>query len=321
MMDKKTFLGKHPKLLAYLGLIFVVFIWGVNPIISNYLHGKGAENSAGICTAFISLVSALGLFITCIPHLKKFDKSILKVAIPTGIFNSTAAILQRIGLTFSSPTNLAFLENLSCVVVPIILIFLIKKKPNALTIIASILCLLSSIILSGILTNGFGIGIGDAMFALAGIMYGVNIAVTGVYAKKFFAPLYVFIQMVIQTILAFLTAIALNFIKIDGVPIEPIRFVFNIEYILIILACGLVVNALCWVVRTNAMKKVDPTIVAVIMPFSAVVTGLISVISGMDALSLSLVLGAMLGLVAAILSGLGDAKKPKLKNISKKTEK
>ena len=65
-------------------------------------------------------------------------------------------------------------------------------------------------------------------------------------------------------------------------------------------------NAFCWIVRTSAMKKVDATVVAVIMPFSAVVTAVISVIRGADPLTNNLIIGGFLSLCAAILSGFSD---------------
>ncbi len=38
------------------------------------------------------------------------------------------------------------------------------------------------------------LGKGEIHCALAGLLYGVNIAVTGVYAKDFYAPMYVMID-------------------------------------------------------------------------------------------------------------------------------
>ena len=65
---------------------------------------------------------------------------------------------------------------------------------------------------------------------------------------------------------------------------------------------------MCWTVRTSAMKYVSPSAVAVIMPFSAVVTGIVAVILGMDTVSRTLIVGAILGLAAALMSSLGDLK-------------
>ena len=48
------------------------------------------------------------------------------------------------------------------------------------------------------------------------------------------------------------------------------------------------------------------TVVAVMMPFSSIITGGLSVLIGMDELTVELVIGAVLGLVAMIICAFGD---------------
>ena len=190
----------------------------------------------------------------------------------------------------------------------IFLFFFIKKKPTFLIIFASFLCLVGSFILSGLdfSSNSISFGKGEILCALAGLFYGVNIAGTGAYAKKFYAPLYVMIQMWIHTTISFATAISLNFIKIDGVPIEAIGFSWDIKALLCIVVFALISSTLCWLIRTNVMKYINASVVAVIMPFSAVIASILSVLCGTDTLTLNLVLGASIGFIAVILSSVGD---------------
>ena len=54
------------------------------------------------------------------------------------------------------------------------------------------------------------------------------------------------------------------------------------------------------------MKHVDASIVAVIMPFSSIIAGVLSVLLGMDVLSKELVIGALLGLVSMLICAVGD---------------
>lgn len=305
------------QILAYLGLIFVVFVWGTAPLMSVYLY---QYYTATICTSVGSLVSAIALLIISFPHLKKLNKDYFKVAVPTGIFYSVATLLQKIGLQYTTPTQYAFLENLSCIVVPVLLFFFIKKKPSFLTIFASFLCLVGTFILSGLdfASNSISFGKGEILCALAGLFFGVNIAGTGAFAKKFYAPLYVMIQMWIHTLISFATAVSLNFIKIDGVPIETISFSWELKNLLCIVGFALTSSTLCWLIRTNVMKHIDASVVAVIMPFSSVVVGVLSVLCGTDTLTLNLVLGAGIGFVAGILSSVADIlyKRKKKENFS-----
>mgnify|MGYP003323949934 CR=1 FL=1 len=91
-------------------------------------------------------------------------------------------------------------------------------------------------------------------------------------------------------------------ITVNGQIMEPARFTWGIYPIVFIVIFALITNALCWTVRTNALKKIDASVVAVIMPFSAVITAIASVIIGTDKVTLNLVLGGILCLAAAILS-------------------
>ena len=206
-MKKIEQTNKNSCLAAYTALIFVIFIWGTSPIVNTYLY---QSYTATICSAACSLVAGTSLLLICLPHLKKLNKTYFKIAVPTGIFNSVASLLQKIGLQYTTPAQYAFLENLSCVVVPVLLFIFIRKKAGFLTITASILCLIGSFILSGMSFSGAHVtlGKGELLCGLAGLLYGVNIAATGAFATKLYAPLYVLIQTWIHTLVSFATAFA-----------------------------------------------------------------------------------------------------------------
>lgn len=303
MQNKNLLKGKTG---AYAGLVFVIFIWGLSPLITNYLHNYFSPT---IRIAMGTFVCALSMFLISSGKLGLINKDYFKIAIPTGACIGIADMLQKIGLQYTTPSHYAFLENLSVVVVPILLFFIIKKKPSWLTIVAAVLCLASCFILTGMLSGGTEIfWLGDSLCALSGVFYGINIAVTGIHAKKFFVPIYLTIQLFTEAVLSFVSAITLN-----ATAIEPIKFSFDIKLILLNIGFVLVSLTLGWLIRTWAMKSVDPTVVAVMMPFSATVTVIASIILGQDTISKELIIGAVLGLVAIILSGLGDKEPEKQK--------
>ncbi|MBO7762788.1 MAG: DMT family transporter [Clostridia bacterium] len=294
---------------AYAGLILVIFLWGAAPQLTLYFYDYFSPT---IRVAIGSLTSGLAMLLISWHRLPLLSRRYFKLAVPTGVFLGAADILQKIGLQYTTPTNYAFLENLSVVVVPILLFFLVKKRPTLLTLLAVLLCLASSLVLTGVLRAGGGFGAGDILCALSGMLYGVNIAVTGVYAKDVCVSLYLSIQLLTVAVLGFLSAVLL-----DAMGVEPILLTTDIRQYLLLILMVLTVSTLGWLIRTAAMKKVDPTVVAVMMPFSAVVTVFISVLAGTDTLSLSLFVGAVLGLAAILLSGLGERDVRKKKEDSK----
>ena len=292
-------------LFAYLGIIAVVFIWGVIPTAKKALIG--GHFSAAIYSAITTGAGAVALLLISIKDIRKINLSYFKMAIPTGFVVGAAALLQAIAYKYdASPTKQAFLENLSCVVVPILLFIITRKRPSLLTVGACVLCLASSFVLGDIFTVGLSFGTADILNALAGVCYGINIAITGIYAKKYHAPLYVMIQLFVQAIVSLIVALAFNFISFGGEPMDKIVFTPDIWLILGAVGIGVLTNAVCWTVRTVSMKYVSPSVVAVIMPFSAVVIGIVAVILGMDKISYTLIIGAVLGLAASLISSAAD---------------
>lgn len=123
-----------------------------------------------------------------------------------------------------------------------------------------------------------------------------------------------------ECILSLIVAIAFNFITMNGVPIEVIRFSWNPLLLFSRIAIVLISSTLCWVIRTNSMKHVDATVVAVMMPFSSIVAGILSVLVGMDELSVNLVLGAVLGLIAMLICAFGDIKADKRASVNSRAD-
>lgn len=300
----------HPTTFSYAGLILVVLIWGCSPVYTSYLYNYFSASIYGVARSFVALVA---LALIAGKKLKLINKDYLKVAGTTGLFYSFATLFQKIGLQYTTPTKYAFLENLSCVVVPFLMYFLVKKKPSFLKILSALICLLSAFILSGMMKGGLGsFGIGEILCGLAGLFYGVNIAGSGANAKRLDATVYLTIQMVIEFVLSSIFAVALNFISLDGETVlEPIKFTFEFLPIMGIVFSALVINTMCWVIRMKSMKHVNASAVAIIMPFAAVITSIVSIIFGKDTLSLELVLGASLGLVAIFISTFDDLREKK----------
>ena len=303
---------KSAVMMAYISICSVVVFWGVIPTFKKALIG--GQYSASVYTAITTTAGAIALLLLSVKKLRALNKTYFKVAIPTGLCVAAASLVQAIAYNYdASPTKQAFLENLACVIVPLILFLIIKKKPSVITVGAALLCLVSSFVLGDILSLGLSVGAADILNALAGVLYGVNTAFTGIYARKLDAKLYVMLQLFVQGISSVLMAILFHFVPFGGSLIDPFVFTPKLGLILAVAGVGILTNAVCWTLRTAAMKHVSPSAVAVIMPFSAVVTGVFAVILGMDAIAPSLVIGAILGLAAALLSSFGDLKESKAK--------
>jgi len=283
----------NKKLISYIGLFFVVIVWGILPLVTVSFYKYYSPTSR---LTFVQLV----LFVTYIAisgkNLWRFNKEYLKVGICTGIFLALADLTQKIGLLYTTPAKYAFLENLSCITVPILMFFFVKKKPTFITFLSCILCLVGVFILNGVTLDG-GWGVGELLCGASGLLYGFNIAGTAAFAKKLYAPLYLAVQAAVGFILTSVFTVLL-----DKTGVEPIFFTVDVSLLFAIAVITVITNAVCWIIRTNTLKHIDATVVAIIMPFSAVITAITSVLFGMDTLSLNMVLGGALGVIAILLA-------------------
>lgn len=216
---KKFEINNTPK--AYAALWFVVLVWGTAPLLNNYM----VQNYSPSVSLFgHSLLSFLTLLLVNLKSLKEIDRKCVGIAVLTGVFNMLATLLQSIGLLYTTPANYAFLENLSCAVVPFALWILVRKRPTALNIITVVLCLVGVFILSGVDLRTFAFGKGDILCGVAGLLYGINIALTGVYAKDVKPGLFIMLQMLTTTVLSFGSIFLLNGIHAGGEPIVGIWY-------------------------------------------------------------------------------------------------
>ena len=295
---------KAPKRVYYFALFFVVLVWGLDPLIMSYFYNY---YSASLLTAIGTLVSFVMLLFFNRRRLCELNSRYFLVAAPISALNSVACLLQKIGLQYTTPANYAFLEHLSCVVVPITLLLLVKKLPSLPQCLAGVLCLCGCFILCGVGTAGAAsLAFGDVLCALAGILLGVCVALTGVFGKGLDMSLYMVVHMGVYFLISAASTVALHFIRIGGVPAEPIHFKLDLLLLLLAALFGLVSIGLCWLLKNMVIVHTDPTVVAVVSPFSAVVSAVLSVLLGQDPLRYNLVIGAALILAAVLFSGLGD---------------
>ena len=299
---------KNPKLPSYLGLAMVVLVWGSAPLFTLKLY---EYYSPTIRLFFSETVLVITYLIISGKRIKDFNMNYIKVGIPTGLFLAFANITQKIGLFYTTPTKYAFLENLSCITVPITLFILTGKKIKPHVMLSCIICFLGVFILSGTFADDTSsLGLGEILCGAAGLLYGFNIAGTGLYAKKLYAPLYLAVQSTVGMITSLAFALVLNSVTspLSGntVPLEKLVFSFDPRHMLFVILVAVITSSICWIIRTNSMKHIDASVVAVISPFSAVITGILSVITGSDTLNINLILGGVLVLGSIFMSSYDD---------------
>lgn len=298
-------------LLPFIALIIVIFVWGIDPVVFSYFY---IDYSATLLCAISTFTSAIVFLFIARKSFKKIDKKFLKVAIPIAVLNSTGALIQKIGLQYTTPAYYSFLEYISCAVAPIILIFITKKVPKLMQVLSIVLCIAGTFIISGMLNETFKFSIGEVLCGLSGVIFGVSIAITGTYAKDIDLNLLTAFHMILYFIISVILTILLNYLTVNGEPLEAIKFTLNPMKLIPAALFGLLTIGICWTLKNNALTKLNPILVTLFTPLSAVLSGTLSVILKIDTLSLNLVIGAVLIITASIISGISDVKDEKLIN-------
>ena len=291
---------------AYVELILVVLIWSFSPIISNLEIVKD-NYSPGMIIALRSLFAVLALAVINGKRLMKINKEYLKWAVPSGFILGAASICQMVGYRYGAgPGESAVLENLALIVIPILLFVFVKQKPTWTKILAAVLCFIGSAIiaLAGTAGDLLSVSLGKWLACLSGILYGANFVITGTYAKKLDSGVFVFVQIAVQT----LTAFAYVFIGEQILLAKENVFICSLELapLLTVAALGILATGICWTLRAHCLKKIPVMIASVIMPFSTVLTGIWSLIGGLEPFTWNLLIGGVIVVGAILLAQFGD---------------
>ena len=301
MIEYKRLLGREVTVMKkyYVMLITSMVVWGIDPVVTTYLYNYySASVLASVCTFF----SMILFFVLSAKNLKNINGKFLKVAIPMATMSVLANMLQRIGLQYTTPACYAFLERLSCAVVPVVFFLMTRKKPTANQILASVLCLVGCFILSGVKLNDLAsIGIGNILCGLAGILAGIYVVFLSVYGRDLNLMLYMVVYMTVYFLESALMAVVLNFVKIGGVPMESVVFSMNPLILSLSAIFGLISVGICWLLRTESGTHLNPVKVSLLLPLSTIISGVVSVICGYDKLTVSYVVGAVLIILSIVI--------------------
>ena len=293
---------KEIKIISFLVLVAVVALWGVAPVVSKTAFDSF---SPGILIALRGAFAIVVMAIIINKNFKKIDKSYL-ICIPAGIFLALAYIFQFVGLKYTVPSKNTFLENISCITIPLFMFIFIREKPTWNSIVSAILCVIGSLILVG---NGFdfmsffksGSLKGDGLSAIGGLFFGLDIAFTKVFCKDKDPLIYVFLQICVMTVISF--AYAFIF---EGQVFGVLAYAFDIRSVLMVAFLGIICTAVCWVSRAWAMRYVDAMTVSLLVPLSAVVATCLSIAYNMEEFNLNLLIGGAVIMVSIAVSAIFD---------------
>ncbi len=175
---------KKEKQLNYIGLALLMIatlIWGTSFIIL-----KNTLNSLPVMfvLAIRFIISAVVLFIIFHKKFISITKKTVLTGLSLGAILATAYLLQTYGLKGVSPGENAFLTSTYSVMVPFMCWALFKRKPDAFSIVAGVLCVGGIGLVA--FTDGTGLtaGLGQILTLVCAVFYGLQIIVISIFGER-----------------------------------------------------------------------------------------------------------------------------------------
>lgn len=251
------------KWVADLSLLFVAFIWGVTFVI--------VQNAIDflpplLFNGFRFLIAAAVLF--AIVFLKKEHRQATpktwKNGAILGICLTVGYAFQTIGLMYTTVSKTGFITGLSVVLVPLLALFILKKRPAPLSAVGSIVAAIGLYLMTAGGSGGWNIG--DFFVLICAIGFAFHIIFTDIYTRHTPALTLTAIQVASVSLLCF----------IFGFLLEDWRAALTVENLSeakvwsALFITAIFATAFAFFIQTYAQKFASPTRVVLILAMEPV---------------------------------------------------
>lgn len=275
------------KYLSILGLVAVTVIWGGGFVASDMALNSLRPFQIMVIRFLLASIIMGGVGIK---QLRDIRKEEIKAGALMGTALFVGFALQIIGLQYTTPSKNAFLTATNVVLVPFIAFVIYKKRVSFNGMIGAVLAIVGVGILS--LDKNLSLSLGDGLTLICAVGFAFQIFLTGEFAGKYRATVLNFVQMC--------TAFLLSAIFMVGSG----QFKFNVttEGWLSVLYLGLISTTLTYLLQTTCQKYVDETKAAIILSMESVFGTLFSIAILHERITLKMVIGCIIILIAVIIS-------------------
>lgn len=272
-------------------LILTTVIWGGGFIITKVAVDAGFPPSFVLAARFLlGVVFMLAVFWR---DIRKTSSEEFKVGCVAGGMLFLAFLVQTIGIQYTSPSNNALITSSNVVMVPFVTWALMGKRPPIKTILLSFVCFLGMCVLSYTPDVGLSFNKGDLLTLLCAFCYACHISFLGFSAGRIenVAALN-FVQLLVAAVIS-----TMYFLAFEFVPITLPQLYSGAVGLVFL---GVFSTGLCFFMQSYAQQILPPVRIAIMLSLEGMFGSIMSVMAGYDALSLHLVLGAVIILFSLI---------------------
>jgi drug/metabolite transporter (DMT)-like permease len=270
--------------LAPWALIAVAAMWGIS-----FVWMKDILDQQDVYSFLVSrfLVASLVMLVANPKVITRLNREILIKGSLIGTALGLGYIFQTLGLERTTPAITGFITGLYVVLTPLIGALILKEK---LTIQAWFYIALATVGLGILSITGISIGTGELFVLISAFLFASHILLLSRWSKDFDSYTLTFVQLATCAV-------------VSGVPASLNGFVAppDTQVWAVVVFTAVFATFFAFVIQTWAQARISATKVAVILTMEVVFAALFSVALGAEPLTLRILLGGSMVLVAMIM--------------------
>lgn len=270
--------------LAPWALLAVAAMWGIS-----FVWMKDILDQQDVYSFLVSrfVVAALVMLVANPKVITRLNRELLIKGSLIGTALGLGYIFQTLGLERTTPAITGFITGLYVVLTPLMGAFILKEK---LTIQAWFYIALATVGLGVLSITGLSIGTGELFVLISAFLFAAHILLLSRWSKDFDAYTLTFIQLATCAV-------------VSGVPASLNGFVAppDTQVWAVVVFTAVFATFFAFVIQTWAQARISATKVAVILTMEVVFAALFSVALGAEPLTLRILLGGSMVLVAMIM--------------------
>lgn len=271
-------------ILAPWALLAVAAMWGIS-----FVWMKDILDQQDVYSFLASrfLVASLVMLVLNPRVISRLNREILKKGSVIGTALGLGYIFQTLGLDRTTPAITGFITGLYVVLTPLIAALLLKER---LTKQAWFYIVLATAGLAVLSVTGWSIGTGEIFVLISALLFAAHILLLSQWSKKFDAYALTLVQLATCAVVSGIPA------SVNGFIAPP-----DLQVWAVIIFTAVFATFFAFVIQTWAQARISATKVAVILTMEVVFAALFSVILGAEPLTLRIVIGGSMVLIAMIM--------------------
>lgn len=270
--------------LAPWALLAVAAIWGISFVWMKDILDQQDVFSFLVCRF---IVASLIMVLVRPAIFKNLSWKLISRGSLAGFALGTGYIFQTLGLERTTPAITGFVTGLYVVFTPLIGLIVFRDH---ITRIAWFYIVLATIGLGVLSISGWSIGVGELFVLTSAIMFAIHIILLSRWSKHFDTYLLTFVQLFTCALVAGVPA------AINGFTLPPDSQTWSVVAFTAVFA-----TFLAFIVQTWSQARISAVKVAVILTTEVVFAALFSVLLGVEPLTIRIIIGGSMILVAMIM--------------------